>query len=261
MTVTANSVASTVLGGLPAILRQELVDAYNRILKNYREYRWEPSSLNGGKLCEIVYSILKGHVDGAFPKKSSKPRNMVDACRALEQADASKFPRSVRIQVPRMLMALYEIRSNRGVGHVGGDVDPNHMDATAVVAMSKWVVAELIRVFHNVSTQEATAVVDSIVDKSIPLIWEVDGRLRVLNPKLTMKEKTLAILYQKNKPVGEDDLVAWIEHSNRSVYRRDVLKKAHKQRLIEYDLTKRTAQISPRGIRYVEERMSFELET
>ena len=115
---------------LPAGLRRQLFDAYNRILKNFREGRWEPSSLNGGKLCEIVYSVLRGHVDGKFPSKSSKPKNMVGACKALEQADSSTFSRSVRIQLPRMLVALYEIRNNRGVAHSGGDVDPNHMDAT-----------------------------------------------------------------------------------------------------------------------------------
>jgi hypothetical protein len=136
------------LAGVPATLRDELLKALNEVLRNYRERRWEPSELNGGKLCEIVYTILRGHVDGKFPSKASKPANMVDACKGLEQADSKKFPRSIRIQIPRMLIALYEIRNNRGVGHVGGDVDPNLVDATAVVAMSKWTVAELIRVFH-----------------------------------------------------------------------------------------------------------------
>lgn len=121
--------AASVLGAVPAGLRDELVQALNEVLRNYRERRWEPSELNGGKLCEVVYTILRGHVGGKFPAKASKPPNMVDACKALEQADSGKFPRSVRVQIPRMLIALYEIRNNRGVGHVGGDVDPNLMDA------------------------------------------------------------------------------------------------------------------------------------
>jgi len=48
-----------------------------------------------------------------------------------------------------MLIAQYEIRNNRGVGHVGGDVDQNHMDAKIVVEMAKWTIAELIRLFHS----------------------------------------------------------------------------------------------------------------
>ena len=61
-----------------------------------------------------------------------------------------------------MLIALCEVRNNRGVGHVGGDVDPNHMDAACVLEMSKWVMSELVRVFHDTSTEDATAAVDSL---------------------------------------------------------------------------------------------------
>ena len=53
----------------------------------------------------------------------------------------------------------------------------------------------------------------------------------------------------------EADLVSWIEHSNASVYRRDVLRVAHKARLVEYDQQKGTVQISPCGIAYVEDQL------
>jgi len=58
---------------------------------------------------------------------------------------------------------------------------------------------------------------------------------------------------KRRGPVHERDLVSWIEHSNASVYRRDVLRTAHKARLMEYDQRAGTAQISPRGIEHVEE--------
>src|SRR5206468_654238 len=98
------------------------------IERNFRERRWEPAELNGGKLCEAAYSILKGHVDGHFPAKPSKPSNFPQACLDLEKADP-KFGRSVRLLIPRMLIPLYDIRNSRSVGHIGGDVDPNHMDS------------------------------------------------------------------------------------------------------------------------------------
>lgn len=172
-----------VLGAVPVAPRDELLRALNdEVLRNYRERRWEPSELNAGKLCEVVYTVLRGHIEGRFPAKAAKPSNMVDGCKALEHGGAAKFPRSVRIQIPRMLIALYEIRNNRGVGHVGGDVDPNFMDATAVVAMSKWVVAELIRVFHAVPVDEAQRLVDSLVERTVPVIWRVSNAVRVLEP-------------------------------------------------------------------------------
>ena len=69
-----------------------------------------------------------------------------------------------------MLIALYEIRNNRGVGHVGSEVDPNHMDAVAVLYMSKWLVAELVRVFHRVDTATASEAVDTLVERESAII-------------------------------------------------------------------------------------------
>lgn len=242
----------TALGGIPDTLVEELIAAYTEVLRNYREQRWEPAELNGGKLCEVVYTILRGHVDGSFPAQSSKPANMVDACRALEKADSNKFSRSVRIQLPRMLVAIYEIRNNRGVGHVGGDVNANHMDATCVLHMCQWVVAELVRHFHATTTAAATEIVDSVVERVVPLIWSVHGKHRVLDTSFSMKEKTLLLMYQRSGAVLEGDLFAWVEHSNPSVYRRDVLRTLHKEKLIEYDGNAKRATISPKGIALVE---------
>lgn len=247
---TANLKAA--LGGIPDALVDELLDAYTEVLRNYREQRWEPAELNGGKLCEVVYTILRGHVDGSFPTHSSKPANMVDACRALEKADQNKFSRSARIQLPRMLVAIYEIRNNRGVGHVGGDVNANHMDATCILHMCQWVVAELVRLFHATSTTAATEIVDSIVERVVPLIWSVDGKYRVLDTSFSMKEKTLLLMYQSPGAVLESDLCAWVEHSNPSVYRRDVLRALHMGKFIEYDAATKRATISPKGMAIVE---------
>ncbi len=251
---------SALLSNIPTGLRKPLFAAFQSIEKNYREKRWEPSELNGGKLCEIVYSILKGHIDGKFPSKPTKPKNMVADCKNLEQADSKVFARSARIQIPRMLTALYEIRNNRGVGHVGGDVDPNHMDAVVVVNMAKWIFAELIRLFHGVTTEEAAEAVDCIVEREIPLVWEVGEIKRILNPGLSMKDKMLALLYTCVGSAKESDLVAWTEHSNGAVFRRDVLKKAHKAKLIEYDKTKKEVQLSPLGEQYVEANIDLSLD-
>ncbi len=249
---------SKILSSIPDGLRTPLFDCFDRITRNYRERRWEPSELNGGKLCEVVYTILRGHIDDNFPPSPSKPSNMVDACRALEQ-ESSSINRSVKIQIPRMLIALYEVRNNRGVGHTGGDVDPNHMDAIAVLYMSKWIMSEIIRIFHAIDIKSASDIVDTLVDRTIPAIWEIGDMHRVLNTSLTMKQKTLLLLYQELNGVHESNLFMWVEHSNASVYRRDVLKKLHIDRFVEYDNHNRVVTISPKGIQYVEESLDLQL--
>jgi hypothetical protein len=235
---------------LPEKLRGELVDSFSEIVKNFAERRWEPAELNGGKLCEVSYCVVEGIAEGKFPKRATKPRNMVDACKELEQHTSA--PRSVRIQIPRMIVALYEVRNNRNVGHVGGEVDPNHMDAVCVLQMAKWIVAELIRVLHEQSVDDAAALVDALVEREVPLVWKVDDRMRVLDPDLTYKDATMILLHAVAGAAQESDLFAWTEHPKASDYRKNVLRKEHRARLIEYDQDAGTVQLSPKGVEYAE---------
>ena len=239
---------------VPDAFEDELFKRYKEIERNVRERRWEPAELNGGKLCEASYAILKGHVDGAYPSKPQKPDKMLMACQKLENAPVS-FGRSVRLQIPRMIVALYEIRNGRNVGHIGGDVDPSHMDAVCVLHMAKWIVGEFIRVFHGVPTEEATRIVESLTDRHIDVVWKAGDKKRILLPDLSMLNKALLMLYSEVEPMAEATLVDYIEHSNASVFRRDILRKAHKTKLLEYSEKFKTVEISPLGIKRVEEQI------
>jgi hypothetical protein len=183
---------------------------------------------------------------------------MVIACRALEMIPSDPHrpgDRSLRILIPRVLQALYEIRNNRGVGHVGGDVDPNYLDATVVHAMSSWVLAELVRVFHAVSTKEAQEVVDVLIERKHSLIWEFENTRRVLDTKMSKGDQTLFLLHAKSGWVSEEQVVSWVEYSNSTTFRTKILKPLHKARMVEYEEAKKRVRISPLGVKDVEVRI------
>lgn len=249
---------SKLLTGIPEGLRAPLFSTFQEIAANYAEHRWEPSELNGGKFCEVVYSILLGALKGVYPTRPSKPKNMVDACAALGNEPpnfARVGDRSIRILIPRVLPALYEIRNNRGVGHVGGDVDPNFLDATAVYSMASWILAELVRIFHAVSTIEAQVAVDALIERKHPLIWEVGDIKRVLDPAMETKDQILVLLHQHAGWISEKELTKWVEYSTVSNLRKRALAPLHKKRLLEFDQAKGQARISPLGIKEVEQRI------
>jgi hypothetical protein len=235
-------------------LRNPLLETYREIASNFLEHRWGPSELEGGRFSEVVYTILDGGVKGTFAAAPSKPRDLRGACYALESSSPTGKPgdRSLRILIPRMLPPLYEIRNNRNVGHVGGDVDPNQMDAIAVYSIASWVMGELVRVFHNVAIKEAQEAVDALAERKMPLIWEPGTVKRVLDTGLTAGNQTLVLLYQSLAWVPESELVASVEYSNATGYRSKVLVKLHKARLIEYDKAGQRARISPKGSDHVE---------
>ncbi|MGI9018937.1 MAG: hypothetical protein ACR2HR_17850 [Euzebya sp.] len=122
-----------------------------------------------------------------------------------------------------------------------------------VLEMAKWLMAELVRIFHDVDVSAATDVVDHIVERTVPIIWEVGGQRRVLDPTLTQLERTLLLLYASTGPIDVTDLVRWVEARNPSSYRRGVLAKLHRERMVEYNESARTVRISPIGVGLVEQ--------
>lgn len=246
--------ASQALGHLPQGLRDELLNEYSKITKNYARRHWEATELDAGRFCEIVYSILKGYIDGSYPSTASKPDDFPSACRNLGKADKATFPQSVRLGIPRMLIGLYDIRNNRGVGHVGGDVDANHMDATYVLHAVQWVMAELVRIFHQTDVDTATKTVDVLVDRTVPLIWEVNGKRRILQPLMRLADKTLLLLYGATNGATDEALASDLKHRRLRDYK-SVLRALDEDVLVEYDEETGHAQISPTGEADVEDRL------
>ena len=244
---------SGLLSALPRGLRDPLVDEYRQILQNYLVRRWSSSELSGGRFCEIVFTILEGYAKGNYPAEPAKPKDFVSACRSLE-SDTS-VPRSFRMLMPRLLPAMYEIRNNRGVGHVGGDVDPNLMDATAVVAMASWVMAELIRVLHRVSVGEAQEVVDSLSERRSPLVWSDTERRLVLNPTLTLGDQVLLLLDSASGKGTVSDLLKWCTYSNKGYFLR-LLRRLQDRRLALLSDDEEMVEILPPGSEHVEKLLS-----
>lgn len=212
------------------------------------ERRWGPAELCGGRFCEIVHTILQGHAVGAYATTPAKPPNFVNACRALE--NNTGVPRSFQILIPRMLPALYEIRNNRNVGHVGSDVDPDFMDSSAVLATASWIMGELIRVFHGISTAEAQAIVDNLAERRLPLVWKSGDVRRVLKSDLPLKDQILLLVSSAPVRVTVDDLFTWTGYGKRGYFNR-LLKRLHDQRLIEFHQAKGEVEMLPPGNEYV----------
>ncbi|WP_248582022.1 hypothetical protein [Nocardioides sp. InS609-2] len=240
---------------LPSTLRDDLLSAFNDIVKNYREHKWEPSELNGGKLCEAAYTITVGWLEGGtYPARAKKPNRFPQTCWAMEQKYATiPDSRSPRILIPRMMIGLYDIRNNRGVGHAGAEVDPNHMDATVVLYTAKWLMAELVRLLHTLHIDEATAIVDGLIEREVAWVWTHGDKKRVLRTGMTWKQQTLVLMLTQAGDVPEADLFRWLEHPSMASLRKDVLKPLHRARQIEYDTEKRTVRLLPPGVTSAEE--------
>lgn len=243
--------ADQLLANIPESLRVPLIEEYRGICKAFNEGRWKLAALDAGRFCEVAFTIIQGLLSGTFPTSPQKPANFVAACRALEtMASVPTGDRSLRILIPRLLPALYEIRNNRNVGHVGGDVVPNKMDATFVREAATWAIAELVRITHGVSTTAAQTAVDALVERTHPLVWEIDGVKRVLAPDMKLGDRVLVLLYTTPGWVAIRQLKSWM-HNNKNMGR--LLAGLYDKQLVE--LTKDHLIITPLGAQYVEKKI------
>lgn len=246
------------LAGIPRKFRDRITKSYVEMKRRYAEARsdssWDTSGLSAGKFCEATFRFLQEHLTGASIPFGHNIPNFADECRKLISLPASAGVESLRVIMPRALVFLYTLRGKRGIGHVGGDVEANEIDAATVIRVCDWIVCELIRVFHGLSLEEAQGLISALSKRSIPEIWEIAGKKRVMRSGLSYPEQTLLLLYsQPDDGVLSEDLFSWTEHSNYAVYKSSVLLSMHKKRLIEYDRDSEIVYISPTGIARVED--------
>lgn len=243
---------------LPPELVDALLTSYDELKQNFYIGKHEPSELNGGKFCEACFRILQYETNGGiYTQIGVSVSDLIGKLRDFERLPATSTNESFRIHIPRVLVTIYNIRNKRGVGHLGGDVNPNSADSSLLVACADWIMAELFRIHYQCSLEEAQNIVNAIIQRRLTLVHEIDDIKRVLLPSLSARNQTILILSSvyPNK-VSVEDLIAWIEPSNKSRYQNDVLRQLHKERLIEYN-NSGWCTILPTGLSYVASQYSI----
>jgi hypothetical protein len=145
------------------------------------------------------------------------------------------------------------MRSKRGIGHIGGDVDANAIDIATMARIADWIICELIRINHGLSLEEAQDLIDGISVRQLPVIWEIGGKKRVLKDGLKARDQVLLLLYSsQDSAVLLEDICAWVEYSNPRVFKSVVVRELHKERFLEFDEDTESLVLSPKGVEYVE---------
>lgn len=245
------------LNGVPTTIRKRLIKSYLELKSNLSESRHEAAGLSAGKLCEAVLRLLQDRALGEHTPFGKQIPNFANECRRIITSQSNvQLSESEKAILPRAIVFLYTMRNKRGIGHVGGDVDPNAIDSALIGQTADWIICELIRVHHQLSFEEAQDLVDSLAIRQLPDIWEVAGKKRVLRDGLRASDEALLLLYSaKDQVVLTEDLIGWIEYSNPRVFKSNVLRKLHERRHVEWDKEGDFIVLSPKGSIYVEENL------
>lgn len=244
------------LGAIDSKFRQRIIRSYLHLRAAYASSEYDAAGLRAGVFAEAIARFLQEELTGTHTAFGSRLPNFADLCASFEKADKTKGHESIRISIPRCLSFIYTLRNKRGIGHIGGDIEANEIDAATLVRASDWVVSELIRIYHSLSIEEAQEILDAIAVRQTPSIWRVGGKHRVLDTSLSYSDQTLLLLHSTNDyAVPLEDLADWVEHPRLSDFKSKVVDRLHKRRMLEWDRTSDIVVLSPLGIRYVEEKL------
>jgi hypothetical protein len=185
---------------VPQDLIDALISSVSQMIDNFVRGHLRPSELNGGDFAEAVVRILQFLASGvSTPLGNSLPR--MD--QSLQQFLGSSLDDSLRVHLPRLVQATYDIRNRRGVGHLPGPISANQSDAELLLAITKWILAEFLRLFHASSHQEAQAVIDTMVRRHVPVVEDFEGTLRIVtraNPSLPNRLLALLLAAEHSQP-------------------------------------------------------------
>lgn len=138
---------------------------YSESVEKYQAGDWEVCISKGGKFIEAVIKSLWVYCGQTLP--ASRKFKVGNIVKGIEQL--SGRPDAIRLLIPRACAFAYDIASNRGARHDPDEIDPNKMDATAVVNCSSWILAELVRFAESgtITPDEVNDSVEGLIEKNI----------------------------------------------------------------------------------------------
>jgi hypothetical protein len=240
------------VGIFPKMLVEQLLETYSEVKSNFYLGKLRPNEVEGGRFSEAVFRLL----EFIWTKKYTSLSKKIDTDKlilGLANTPSGILPDSIRLHIPRTLRLIYDIRNNRDAAHLADGIDPNLQDATLVCANCDWIMAELIRLYHGISANEAHKIVENLVTRKAPVVQEFGHTLKTLNPSLGVSDRALLLLYHCGASgVSSKQLSDWVKPSQKKNLGRCLNDLEHEKDLII--LHENTYKITRLGQQEVESR-------
>lgn len=202
---------------LSADLVDELLRQHARAHQRFQAGEAEGALEAVGKYAEAAIRCADYLVTGCCVPLSDGLPPFDQMVRRIESTPSGSAPESMRVIAPRVLHAMYTVRSKRGGGHVSGEVTAERIDAMTCQQMADWFLAELVRVIANLPLDEGQALVDSLVQRQIPVLYHDEHVRVVTRTDLELDEEMLVLLYSEPSGLSEAELMRSTRRSRGSV--------------------------------------------
>jgi hypothetical protein len=202
--------------GIPDGLIDALFEAYAEAKRRFYLGDHRPNEVEGGRFAEAAFRILELKVFGAYTPVGRQLQRVDNLVQRL--GSTGGHDDALTIHIPRQLHSIYTIRNKRDVAHLGPDISPNLQDATIVVGVMDWVMAEFVRLYHQVSNAEAQQIIDGLVTREVPAIQMFGDYPKLLKINVTLPEHLLILLYRRGaEGAARTELLTWTARATNRV--------------------------------------------
>jgi len=176
-----------------------IVQHFISSIHKFEQGDWDGSLSKAGKFIEAVIKMLWVYAGKSLPTKQKDFKAGVFAQKIINgEAGSSEIPEDgVRLGIPRASIFIYDITSNRGARHDSDEITPNEMDASTILPLCSWILAELIRFSaKEIDIDDAKKIINSLIKRKYPIFEEIDDRIYVDHKKFkSANECGLLLLY------------------------------------------------------------------
>lgn len=179
-------------------------DISEKMLRYYQEakdlefvQKYAPAMTSYGKFLEFVAKAVFLYSGGVDNKKFVCKDYSNRIVQSGEKNDV------IRLLIPLAIDSAYSIRNKRDVAHPSITMDTSPYDCVYVSATCDWILGELIVELGNIGRDKSREVLNSIMTKRFPFVYEnADGKLIILSKELTAGKEALVKLYVSNNPLS-----------------------------------------------------------
>lgn len=209
---------------------RELIAEYRETKKQHRLEDHEKAILHAARFAELTLAFIKNYVEHIEVDMNNIRFNSL-LNEILNYRKNTGKDEILTLAIPKAAVSIYTIRNKKRVAHVK-TIDPDVIDSSFCVSACDWILSELAMLFYTSDPKEANELINSLLEKKIPLIEEFENGSIVILKKGALKEEFLLALYSGYpKRIASGDLMM-IVHYNNSTYAEKVLRGLEGERLI-----------------------------
>ena len=193
MPLSATQLIAELAKVVDTALADAVVSSYVEMQQRFLAGDWQPSELDGGRLCEAISRALY-QLDSGTLTHSQLPKEL---CEKIED-EQNLRPRGLdlkdRHHISRAIGLVYKFRSDRGSVHISPKYTADFMDSMLMVHAGKWIFAEFLRLVWKQDKAVIAETIAQIVQLEYSLIHELDGVPLVLESTVSAPEEILLLL-------------------------------------------------------------------